>query len=114
MHDAEADIGIAGRVDTCLWLSGGFCLGISGGCLLGSVGIVAAGFYEPSPPPMRLVGKSPEYIDAYVVHYKAERTRSAVNGACLGCIAGAITAGVLVTPWAAVLGIFEFADQRGW
>ena len=116
IDDAEADVRTAARVDACLWLSGGFCLGISGGCLLGSLGIVGAAFYEPSPPPMRLVGKSPEYIDFYVAHYKAERIEAAFGGAGLGCIAGAVTAGCLVTPWATVLGTFagRIADQRGW
>ena len=115
--DASTDVRAAARFDACLWLAGGFGLGMSGGFLLGSVGIVGAGFfYEPSPPPMRLVGKSPEYIDAYVLHYKAERTKSAVSGACLGCIAGAITAGCLVTPWATVFGSFvgRMADASGW
>ena len=116
IDDAEADVRTVARVDACLWLSGGFCLGIGGGCLLGSLGIVGAYFYQPSPHPTRLVGKPPEYIDFYVTHYKRERNRAALGGACLGCTAGAVTAGCLVTPWATVLGTFagRIADGRGW
>lgn len=114
--DASTDVRTAATIDTCLWLSGGFGLGISGGCLLGALGIVGARFYEPSPPPTRFIGKSPEYIDAYVARYKSTRNEAALGGACLGCIAGTITAGCLVTPWATVLGAFvgRVADEAGW
>ena len=114
--DAETDVRMAARIDGCLWLSGGFLLGIGGGCLLGSVGIVGARFYEPSPPPTRLVGKSPEYIDFYVARYKSKRNTAALGSACLGCTAGVATVGCLVTPWATVLGIVagRMADERGW
>ena len=47
--------------------------GLAGGCLLGALGIVGARFYEPSPPPTRFIGKSPEYIDAYVARYKIDK-----------------------------------------
>lgn len=114
--DASTDVGTAATIDLCLWLSGGFSLGVVGGCLLGALGIVGARFYEPSPPPTRFIGKSPEYIDAYVARYKSTRNDVALSGACLGCIAGTITAGYLVTPWAAALGVFagRMADERGW
>ena len=104
------------HVDRCLWLSGGLCLGVGGGCLLGSLGIVAAHFYEPSPPPTRLLGKPPEYVDFYVSNYREVRQNVALSAASIGCIAGAVTAGCLVTPWATVLGTFagRIADGRGW
>ena len=104
------------KIDGYLWLSGAFCLGIGGGCVFGSVGVVAAYFYEPSPPPTRLVGKPPEYVDAYVSMYKSERNKTALSGASLGCIAGAVVAGCLVTPWAAALGTYagRIAHERGW
>ena len=114
--DAKTDVATAARVDVCLWLSGGFGLGFGGGCLLGSLGIVGAYFYQPSPPLTRFIGKSPEYIDAYIARYKRARNQVALSGAGLGCIAGAVTAGCLVTPWAAALGTFvgRIADERGW
>ena len=67
------------NVDRCMWLSGGLCLGVGGGCLLGSLGIVAAHFYEPSPPPTRLLGKPPEYVDFYVSNYKEVKTECRVK-----------------------------------
>ena len=62
------------------------------------------------------MGKSPEYINAYVSRYKSIRNNAALGGACLGCIAGAIMAGCLVTPWATALGVGagRMADERGW
>jgi hypothetical protein len=104
------------NVDRCMWLSGGLCLGFGGGCLLGPLGIVAAHFYEPSPPPTRLLGKPPEYVDFYVSNYREVRQNVALSAASIGCIAGAVTAGCLVTPWATVLGTFagRIADGRGW
>ena len=102
--------------DRVLWLSGGFCLGFSGGCLLGTLGIVGSYFYQPSPPPMRLLGKPPEYIDVYVRHYEYAKHRIALSGACLGCATGAIVAAVPRTPWAMVFGAFvgRIATERGW
>ena len=115
-EDASRDVRTAAGFDSCLWLAGGFGLGIGGGCLLGSLGIVGAYFYQPSPSPTRFMGKPPEYIDAYVSRYKETRNNAALGGACLGCIAGTITAGCLVTPWAAALGVVagRMADQSGW
>ena len=114
--DASTDVRAAAQFDTGLWLLGGFGVGFGGGCLLGSLGIVGALFYHPSPPSARLIGKPPEYIDAYVTRYERERNEAALGGAGLGCIAGAVTAGCLVTPWATVLGAVagRMADGRGW
>lgn len=55
------------------------------GCLLGVIGILIAYVSEPSPPPARMMGKSPEYLAVYTNTYKAEarsiQGRSAVYGA---------------------------------
>ncbi|HVZ85625.1 MAG TPA: hypothetical protein VHG72_01555 [Polyangia bacterium] len=42
------------------------------GCLLGVIGLIIALVVEPSPPPARLMGKSPEYIAIYTTTYKSE------------------------------------------
>ena len=42
------------------------------GCLLGVIGIIIAYVAEPTPPPARLMGKSPEYLAIYTTTYKAE------------------------------------------
>jgi hypothetical protein len=55
------------------------------GCLLGVIGILIAYVSEPTPPPARMMGKSPEYLAIYTNTYKAEaksiQGRSAVYGA---------------------------------
>ena len=54
------------------------------GCLLGVIGIIIAYVAEPSPPPARLMGKSPEYLAIYTATYKSEaksiQGRSAIYG----------------------------------
>jgi|GEM_PF-812183 len=42
------------------------------GCLLGIIGVVIAAVAEPTPPPARLMGKSPEYLAIYTQTYKSE------------------------------------------
>jgi hypothetical protein len=42
------------------------------GCLLGLIGVVIAAVAEPTPPPARLMGKSPEYLSVYTQTYKSE------------------------------------------
>ena len=55
------------------------------GCLLTWVGIIIAYVADPSPPPARLMGKSPEYLAIYTTAYKSEaksiQGRSAIYGA---------------------------------
>ena len=45
--------------------------------------------YQPHPPPKRLIGKSPEYVEFYTHAYKAKtqllRTKLAAVGAVTGC-----------------------------
>lgn len=54
------------------------------GCLLGVIGIIIAYVAEPTPPPARLMGKSPEYLAIYTTTYKSEarsiQGRSAIWG----------------------------------
>jgi hypothetical protein len=42
------------------------------GCLLGVIGVVIAAVADPSPPPARLMGKSPEYLAVYAQTYRSE------------------------------------------
>lgn len=79
--DAERD------VNSTLWLGGG--------CLLGLIGLGAAYLIEPSPPAMRLVGKSPEYVAAYSDCYKAKGKSIQTKNATIGCVVGYAVTGVL-------------------
>ena len=55
--------------------------------------------YQPHPPPKRLIGKSPEYVEFYTHAYKAKtqllRTKLAAVGAVTGC--GLMMLGCLVS-----------------
>ena len=86
-RDAEAD------TKRIVWVGGNFVLGIVGGCLLGSVGLLGAYIYEPSPPVSRLLGKSPEYIMFYTDAYKAKARDLQLKYASIGCISGSVVAG---------------------
>ena len=64
-------------------------------------GVFGTYLYQPEPPMSRLVGKSPEYIDAYIVSYKSKRGKTQAlwtSAGCLtgGCVTGALISGVLV------------------
>ncbi len=53
------------------------------GCLLGLIGVVIAAVAEPTPPPARLMGKSPEYLAVYTQTYKsAGQLRAAAVRLC--------------------------------
>ena len=57
------------------------------GCVLGPLGLAAAYFIEPSPPPAdRLMGKSNVYIKEYTTVYKREMKDSQISDALGGCI----------------------------
>lgn len=64
-------------------------------------GVLGAYLYQPEPPMSRLIGKSPEYIDAYIHSYKSKRGKTQAlwtSAGCLtgGCVTGALISGVLV------------------
>ncbi len=88
-RDAEAD------TKRLIWVGGNFGLSVVGGCLLGSVGLLGAYIYEPSPPASRMMGKSPEYIMFYTDAYKAKAQNLQMKYATIGCISGSLVAGGL-------------------
>lgn len=76
------------------------------GCMAGlTVGvlipIIRIYNHLPHPPPERLIGKSPEYVEFYTDTYKAKtrslRTKLAAAGAATGCGLGIL--GCLVSEW---------------
>lgn len=85
-RDAETD------TKRVVWVGGNFVLGVVGGCLLGSVGLLGAYIYEPSPPASRLLGKSPEYIVFYTDAYKAKARDLQLKYAATGCVSGSLVA----------------------
>lgn len=90
-RDAKAD------VNQLNWRLFGFGMAfIGGGCLLGALSVASAYTHLPTPPPGRLIGKSPEYILAYTDVYESKVRRLQVESAAIGCIAGSVTAASLV------------------
>lgn len=70
-RDAKAD------VNEYLWFGAGFFLGV--------IGVLLAYLAPPSPPAVRLIGKSPEYVAAYTDAYKSAATREKGTAAIIGC-----------------------------
>ncbi|MFL5308580.1 MAG: hypothetical protein ACJ8F1_25430 [Polyangia bacterium] len=81
MNDAHAD------TNGTLWFFAG--------CLLGVIGIIIAYVAEPTPPPARLMGKSPEYLAIYTTTYKSE-ARSIQGRAAIWGTATAVAVFVVI------------------
>lgn len=86
-RDAETD------TKQVLWIGGNFILSLVGTCVIGSIGLLGAFLYEPSPPASRLMGKSPEYVLIYADAYKRKTRDIQVKAAALGCLGGSVLSG---------------------
>lgn len=60
------------------------CVGTAAGCLVPISPILS----QPIPPPERLLGKSPEYVDFYTNTYETETRRLRIKSASRGGIIG--------------------------
>ena len=67
---------------------GGGALWFFAGCALGILGIVLGYVVEPTPPPERLLGQSPEWAMAYSSAYKAAGKSAQGKQAIIGCAVG--------------------------
>ena len=63
------------------------------GCLL--VGVAAADS-RSQPPPERLVGKSPEYVEVYTQAYQAKVRNLRKSAAVPGCLTTVFSTGILI------------------
>ncbi len=61
----------------------GICIGATAGCL---IPFIVAFNYKLEPPPERLLGKSPEYVDAYTSAYKTKVRRLRTKRAAVGTV----------------------------
>ncbi len=77
-RDAQADTRKAG------W----FACGFVGGCLAPLFAYVYDG---TSPPPSRLLGKSPEYIVLYTDAYRSKTRNVRLRYAAMGCVVASVT-----------------------
>jgi hypothetical protein len=72
------------------------------GCLLGGIGVIIAYVAEPTPPPARYIGKSPEWVMAYSQAYKSAGRSAQGKSAILGCLViGAVFLALLAASAAA-------------
>jgi hypothetical protein len=67
---------------------GGGALWFFAGCALGVLGIVLGYVVDPTPPPERLIGKSPEWSMAYSNAYKSAAKSEQGKQAIIGCLVG--------------------------
>ena len=84
----SAEGAMAGQVDGKANTNGVLWLGA--GCLFEVLGLAAAYLYTPNPPAMRLLGKSPEYVAAYMDAYGDGARSVQTSNAWLGCIASTL------------------------
>lgn len=71
-RDATTDVG------GCAWI----CIGF----LLNLIGVGAAYVIVPHPPAARLVGKSRDYVEVYILAYRRQARSKQVSNAIVGCI----------------------------
>ena len=60
-------------------------LWFAAGCLGGITGLLVSYIYTPSPPAVRLLGKSPEYVAVYTDAYRQKARKIQSGQALLGC-----------------------------
>ena len=65
------------------------------GYLLPPVGLIGSYFYQPAPPPLQLIGKSPEYIAAYTSAYQLKRGNIQAQWTSAGCLSGCVVIGTI-------------------
>ena len=77
--DAERDVKVDfGNYEQLLWFSAGF------GCSI--FGVAAAYLEETQPPPVRLLGKSPDYVKIYGHTYQNELRKNQMVFSGTGCV----------------------------
>lgn len=75
--DATRD---AAQADTQVWALVG--------CLGGLFGVAGAYALTPAVPPIKLLGKSPEYVTYYTQTYQQEVKNERTKQASMGCVGG--------------------------
>jgi hypothetical protein len=80
--DAEAD------TNTVLWFGAG--------CVLSLVGVLIGYVVEPSPPPSRYVGRSPEYVAAFSSAYRSAGSSAQGRSAIFGCLTLIVLEGAFI------------------
>ena len=90
-QDANQDVNKPFWFGVGCFLTGLFFLQEPVGYIVPPLGIAGTYFYRPAPPPSRLIGKSPEYVDAYTSAYQLKRGSIQAQWASAGCLGGCLT-----------------------
>ena len=86
---ADAQAAAEAEVNMSLWFATG--------CLLNVFGIISAFSVRPSPPESHLIGKSPEYVEAFTEAYLQKAKSIQREGAIAGCLAGTLlSCGIII------------------
>lgn len=107
--DANKDVNKPLWFGTGCLLSGLIFLPLPGwsSCLLPPAGLTGTYFYRPAPPAMRLIGRTPEYVDVYTSTYKSKRGSIQANWASAGCLSGGAIVGLIAFGVGVGLGLEE-------
>ena len=84
MADGRRD---AAKLSVTSWRVGGFFLSV--------FAVGAAYLYDPAPPAINLVGKTPEYLTAYDRTYRVKARQQIRDAAMQGCIANLVLSAVV-------------------
>ena len=103
--DANKDVSKLSCFGAGCVLSALFFLPSPYGYLLPPTGIIGSYSYRPSPPPSRLIGKSPEYIAAYTSAYELKRGEIQAQWTSVGCLSGCVILGTIAVGIGIVNGI---------
>ena len=76
----------SGRMAAKARTSGGLWFFV--GCVGGLIGLIVAYVYEPNPPAMELIGKSPEHVSSYTGCYRTAAKETQTKNALIGCVVG--------------------------
>ncbi len=80
---------------------------VAAGLLLGPIGVLFAYATTPSLPESYLVGKSPEYVEAFTDAYTEKGKSIQRSRALQGCVAGVVVGGCVYLMISTTLKIFE-------
>jgi hypothetical protein len=84
-------------------------LWFAAGCLFAATGVGMAYFIQPSPPAMRLLGKSPEYAAAYTDAYRLAARNTQTSNAVGGCVVYALaTTLVYVAYYYMLMSLYQY------
>ena len=100
---AKVDIEIQGQE---WWMTGAFISSLTFNAIGGLAVIATSQVMTKNPPAYRLVGKSPEYVDAYTTEYRKEIKKKRLISTSIGCAVGTVINSLIVALVASISDYF--------